>query len=63
MHLDIFLTILAALAYARKTVYRTARKVTFAGATLTLSIPGFVKLEIKTEPKTDKKPRPRKRGR
>lgn len=38
------------LAYLSRSIERTARKITIASATLTLSLPPFIKLEIKTEP-------------
>ncbi len=40
----------ALLACIRRTLQRTARKVTIASATLTFSLPPFFKLEIRTEP-------------
>ena len=44
-------TICAAINHLRRTIARTLRRVAFksASATLTLSFPPFVKLEIKTE--------------
>lgn len=47
----------AMLNHIRRTFARVIRNVTLISATLTLSIPGFVKLEIKTEPK----PTPKRR--
>ncbi len=46
----------AMLTHIRRTLTRVLRKVTLTSAILTLSIPGFVKLEIKTEPKPALKP-------
>ena len=51
----------AMLTHIRRTLTRVLRKVTLTSATLTLSIPGFIKLEIKTEPKPELKPRRRPR--
>ncbi len=51
----------AILNHIRRTLTRVIRKVTLTSATLTLSIPGFVKLEIKTEPKPTPKHRRRAR--
>ena len=47
-------TIRAMLVHLRRTIERTFHHVTVASATLTISLPPFVKLEIKTEPKTAK---------
>ena len=44
-------TIRAMLVHLRRTIERTFHRVTVASATLTISLPPFVKLEIKTEPK------------
>ncbi len=44
-------TIRALLVHLRRTIERTFHRVTVASATLTVSFPPFVKLEIKTEPK------------
>jgi hypothetical protein len=44
-------TIRAMLVHLRRTIERTLHHVTVASATLTISLPPFVKLEIKTEPK------------
>lgn len=44
-------TIRAMLVHLRRTIERTFHRVTDACATLTVSLPPFVKLEIKTEPK------------
>jgi hypothetical protein len=44
----------ALLVHLRRTIERTFHRVTIASATLTISLPPFVKLEIKTEPKTAK---------
>ena len=43
-------TIRAMLVHLRRTIERTFHHVTVASATLTISLPPFVKLEIKTEP-------------
>lgn len=50
------------LTHIRRTLSRVLRKITLASVTLTLSIPGFVKLEIKTEPKPTTKPRHKRRA-
>lgn len=47
-------TFVALLARLTRTVTRTLRNVAFKSATLTVGIPGFVKLEIKAE--ADAKP-------
>jgi hypothetical protein len=47
-----FKAIRATLVHLRRTIERTFHHVTVASATLTISLPPFVKLEIKTEPKT-----------
>ena len=47
-------TIRAMLVHLRRTIERTFHHVTIASATLTISLPPFVKLEIKTEPKPAK---------
>ena len=44
-------TIRALLVHLRRTIERTFHRVTVASATLTISFPPFVKLEIKTEQK------------
>ncbi len=44
-------TIRAMLVHLRRTIERTFHRITVASATLTISFPPFVKLEIKTEPK------------
>jgi hypothetical protein len=44
-------TIRTLLVHLRRTIDRTIRRVTIASATLTISVPPFLKLEIKTEPK------------
>ena len=51
----------ALLVHLRRTIERTFHRVTVASATLTISLPPFVKLEIKTEPKTAKPPHRRRR--
>ena len=38
------------LAHLRRTLTRTLRRISVASVTITLSLPPFVKLEIKTEP-------------
>lgn len=43
--------ICATLILVRRTIMRTLRHISIASATLTISFPPFVKLEIKTEPK------------
>jgi hypothetical protein len=48
------------LVHLRRTIERTFHRVTVASATLTISLPPFVKLEIKTEP-TRAKPAHRRR--
>ena len=45
---------IALLTYFRRTLLRLLRRVSVSSATLTLSIPPFIKLEIKTEPVKDK---------
>jgi hypothetical protein len=52
-------TIRTLLVHLRRTIDRTIRRVTIASATLTISLPPFLKLEIKTEPKA--KPAHRRR--
>ena len=47
-------TIRAMLVHLRRTIERTFHHVTVTSATLTISLPPFVKLEIKTEPKPAK---------
>jgi hypothetical protein len=44
-------TIRALLVHLRRTIERNFHRVTVASATLTISFPHFVKLEIRTEPK------------
>jgi hypothetical protein len=44
-------TIRTLLVHLRRTIDRTIRRVTIASATLTISVPPFLRLEIKTEPK------------
>ncbi len=44
-------TIRAMLIHLRRTIERTFHRITVASATLTISVPPFVKLEIKAEPK------------
>jgi hypothetical protein len=48
-------TIRAMLVHLRRTIERTIERtlhhITVASATLTISLPPFIKLEIKTEPK------------
>jgi hypothetical protein len=41
----------ALLVHLRRTIERTFHRVTIASATLTISLPPFIKLEIKTEPR------------
>lgn len=53
-------TIRAMLVHLRRTIERTLRHVTVASATLTISMPSFVKLEIKIEPKQAKPARRRR---
>lgn len=43
-------TIRSMLVHPRRTIERTLHRVTVASATLTISLPPFIKLEIKTEP-------------
>jgi hypothetical protein len=45
------------LAHLRRTVTRTLRRIAVASVTLTISLPPFVKLEIKTEPAKPKRRR------
>jgi hypothetical protein len=47
-------TIRAMLVHLRRTIERALHRVTVASATLTISLPPFLKLEIKTEPKPAK---------
>ena len=54
-------SIRALLVHLRRTVERTFHRVTVASATLTISFPPFVKLEIKTEPKKTKPAHRRRR--
>lgn len=54
-------TIRAMLVQLRRTIERTLHHVTVASATLTISLPLFVKLEIKTEPKSAKPAHRRRR--
>jgi hypothetical protein len=51
----------ALLVRLRRTIERTFHRVTIASATLTISLPPFVKLEIKTEPKTARPAQRRRR--
>jgi hypothetical protein len=43
-------TIRAMLDHLRRTIEHTLRHVAIASVTLTISLPPFIKLEIKTEP-------------
>ena len=52
-------TALSLLSRLRRTITRTLRRIHVASCTLTLSIPPFFKIEIKTEPK----PKTRRRHR
>ena len=52
-------TIRTLLVHLRRTIDRTIRRVTIASTTLTISLPPFLKLEIKTESKA--KPAHRRR--
>jgi len=45
-------TIRTMLVHLRRTIERALHHVTVASATLTISLPPFIKLEIKTEPAT-----------
>ena len=48
---------LSLLTRIRRTVARTWRRIAVSSCTLTLSVPPFFKLEIKTEPKPPKRRR------
>lgn len=43
--------ICASIVHIRRTIMRTLRHISVVSATLTLSFPPFVKLEIKTKPR------------